>query len=69
MTEYKIFKRHPKFTIIQEFWDDLLIYSYRVYSQYTGGDILTFIANNNFSRKVHWDNIKEFHRRTEILDF
>lgn len=69
MSHYKICYCHSKFTLIQEYWGDLLIYSYRVYSQYTGGDILSFIANNNYSRKVHWDNLKEFHRRTEILEF
>lgn len=67
-TSYNIVSVYPKYTIIYEYWDDLLIYKYTVFNSYKGGDIEHFIINNDLCRTVIWEGLNEFHRRTMILD-
>lgn len=65
---YKVFKKYYCHTLVCEYWDDMLIYTYDVCSRYNGGDLKEFINNHNYYRHIHWDNLNEFHRRTMILD-
>lgn len=67
-TTYKITQVNIINTFVDEYWDDLNIYSYIVKEPYCGGNIEEFIRDNDIVRKVHFDNLNEFHKRTMILD-
>lgn len=66
---YKIGAIKGNSTIVYEFWDDILVYKWRVHKMYRGGDILDFMTVNNATRIPNFDGIDEYHKRTFILDF
>lgn len=67
-TTYKIKSSSNKITYIHEFWDDILIFTYTVYAEYKGGNIEEFMRENPMTRIPDFDGIREFHRRTFILE-
>lgn len=67
-TSYRIHKITNKMTIVHEYWDDILIFKYNVYSPYHGGNIEEFINSNYVTRNPNFDGLNEFHRRSFILD-
>lgn len=67
MTTYKVI-RSGFYTYIQEFWDDLHIYTWKIKKPYYGGDLRLFLEENSAYRTVHFDNLNEFHRRSFILN-
>lgn len=67
-TTFKIKSFTNKSTIVQEYWDDLLIFTYTVYDVYRGGNIELFLRENYVTRQPDFDNLSEFHRRTFILE-
>ena len=68
-TTYKVVTVESKYTVIYEYWDDLLIYKYTVFDSYRGGNIEQFIRDSDLCRTVIWDGLNEYQRRTNILDF
>lgn len=69
MTTYKVIKVESKYTIVHEYWDDLLIYKYTIFDSYKGGNILQFIRESDLCRIVNWDGLNEFIRRSAMLEF
>lgn len=65
---YKISSIHGFATYVHEYWDDLLIYKWRVSAIYHGGNILEFLENNDAFRMPNFEGLEEYHRRTFILD-
>lgn len=68
-TTYRIVRVTSKVTFIHEYWDDILIYKYKVFAVYHGGDVVRFLKENTVIRNPDFCGIDEFHRRTFILDF
>lgn len=66
---YKISKVCGKYTYIHEYWDEILVFEWKVYKIYRGGDILDFMNKNNASRIPNFDGIDEYHRQTFIFNF
>ena len=66
-THYKVREVGFTFTYIDEYWDDLHIYTYRVDMHYNGGDVVEFLRKWPHYRNVRFDNLEEFLRRTIIL--
>lgn len=67
-TSYKIGSVEPKYTVVYEYWDDLLIYKYTIFDSYQGGNIEQFIRDSDLCRTVIWEGLNEFNLRTMILD-
>lgn len=67
-TTYKIHQVTNKTTVVHEYWDDLLIFTYIVYDVYRGGNIEEFLNENYVTRQPDFENLNEFHRRTFILE-
>lgn len=57
-----------RMTYIHEYWDDILVFKWRVPVIYQGGDIVEFMEKNQSTRIPNFDGIDEYHRRTFILD-
>lgn len=66
---YKISSTRSNATYINEYWDNILVYKWRVAKPYYGGDIFEFLQKNDAYRIVNYDGIDEYHRRVFILDF
>lgn len=64
---YKIHKCLDHITYVGEYWDDILIYKYTVFSSYRGGNIEEFMQNPCL-RNPNFCGIDEYHRRTFVLD-
>lgn len=69
MTHYRIIDIYKGKTIISEYWDDLEIFTYCVFAQYHGGSIQGFLEENKVLRTPNWEQLEEFNRRHDILDF
>lgn len=65
---YRISSILPCATYVHEYWDDILIYKWRVAAIYRGGDILEFLERNDTFRMPNFEGLNEYHRRTFILD-
>jgi hypothetical protein len=68
-TTYKVVSVESKYTVIHEYWDDLLIYKYTVFDSYKGGNIVQFIRDNDLCRTVNFDGLNEFIRCSAMLEF
>lgn len=66
---FRISSTHRGTTYIYEYWDDILVFKWRVADIYHGGDILEFMEKNQATRIPNFDGLDEYHRRTFILDF
>lgn len=67
-TTYKIYKVTSKITYVGEYWDDILIFKFKVFAVYNGGDVEKFMVENTFIRNPNFCGIDEFHRRFFTLD-
>lgn len=65
---YRINSSRGCTTYVHEYWDDVLVYKWRVSAIYRGGDILDFLERNAAFRIPEFDGIDEYHRRIFILD-
>lgn len=66
---YRINSIQPCSTYVHEYWDNLLVFKWRVSAIYRGGDIQEFMEKNDAFRMPNFDGIEEFHRRNFICDF
>ena len=67
MTHYRIENIFKNKTIISEYWDDLVIKSFTVHAQYTGGDVLSFIDMHSHFCSVYFENLQLFLERTQFF--
>ena len=66
---YKISSIRSNATYINEYWDDILVYKWRVAKPYYGGNIREFLEVHAAFKLVNYDGLDEYHRRTFILNF
>lgn len=67
MTHYKVVKILTNKTIIDEFWDGLVIKEYMVNAQYNGGDIQYFIDTHSNFCSVNYENLQKYLDNTMVF--
>lgn len=61
LTQYKVDRILSKKTVIKEYWNGIYVKTWNVKKSYNGGDILTFINENEHNCNPNFIGLNEFY--------